>query len=126
MKIVPIKNENIPDLKNKYFGAWYHWSPTERRNQIIRYGLMPGQWSTDKLWKPPCVCLASTPNLAWVLSGRTSRGSQIDSWDLWEVFVGDQSGYEELYFDSGVVKEIRVYERIYKRNVWFVGERTNL
>jgi hypothetical protein len=46
-------------------------------------------------------------------------------WDLWEVWTHEQSGYEELYFDDTTdVKEIRVYERIFKRNVWYVASRT--
>jgi hypothetical protein len=53
------------------------------------------------------------------------RGQQHKEWDLWEVWTHEQSGFEELYFDSGTLKEIRVYERIYKRNVWLVGSRSN-
>lgn len=104
---------------------WYHWAPLTRRKQIKRYGLLPGCSSTDGLWKPPYVCLAATPSLAWSLSGEMPRGRLIDSWDLWEVWMGEQTGYEIIPFDSGATKEIRVYERIYKRNVWFVGERNN-
>lgn len=63
---------------------------------------------------------------AWLLSGAMSRTFDLSDirWDLWEVDVREQDGYEELFYDdTGRVKEIRVYERIYKRNVWFVGER---
>lgn len=106
-------------------GIFYHWSPRERRKRINRVGLMPGQLSRDKLWKPPYICLAPTVLDAWSLSGRMSRTFDLPDprWDLWEVDVREQTGYEELFYDTGRVKEIRVYERIYKRNVWFVGER---
>lgn len=104
---------------------WFHWAPSSRRNSINKEGLVPGRWSTDKLWRPPYVCLADTPRLAWSLSGEMPRGRQIASWDLWEVWVGEQTGYETIPFDSGATKEIRVYERIYKRNVWLVATRRN-
>lgn len=104
---------------------FYHWAPAERRKRICRVGLVPHQWSTDKLWKPPYVCLANSAALAWSLSGGMPRGQHIADWELWEVWVGEQKGYEELYFDSGVLKEIRVYERIYKRNVEYIGGRSN-
>jgi hypothetical protein len=104
---------------------FYHWSPRERRSQITRLGLVPGSWSRDRLWKPPYVCLAPTVIDGWLLSGRLAWDhTKPTEWDLWEVDVSEQSGYERLrYDDTGRVKEIRVYERIYKRNVWFVGTR---
>lgn len=54
------------------------------------------------------------------------REQTIKSWDLWEAWTHELKGYEELYFDdyTSDVKEIRVYERIYKRNLWLVGSRT--
>jgi hypothetical protein len=108
----------------------YHWSPTERRKSIMWRGLTPGQWSTDRLWKPPVVCFASNPDLAWSLSGKTARGRQIHSWDLWMLWSDDvPGGYEEIvdYYkdsDRSYVKEYRVYERIFKRHLWYVGTRT--
>lgn len=106
---------------------FYHWSPLARRGRILKKGLVPGQWSRDRLWKPPYVCLAPTIQGAWSLSG----GMHYDEekawvWDLWEVDVSDQSGYEMLPYDNGHMKEIRVYERIYKRNVWWVATRDQL
>lgn len=107
-------------MKDRIF---YHWSPRNRRNSINRVGLIPGRLSTDGLWRPPYVCLAPTVLDAWLLSGSTFRGKAFDEWDLWEVDIVEQSGYEKLFYDTKRLKEIRVYERIYKRNVWFVGER---
>lgn len=119
---------------------WYHWSPTARRKRINKVGLMPNMLSTDGLWKPPYICLASTPSLAWGLSGWMGRPPHIAEWDLWQVYTGEQTGFEVLYFDGertntqgerlfffdqNNVKEIRVYERIYKRNVWYVASRTD-
>ena len=103
--------------------SWFHWAPRDRRAGIIRRGLVPNQWSRDRLWKPPYVCLSDSPHLAWNLSGVMDRDGAVDVWDLWEVWVDEQRGYEELFFDDGKVKEIRVYDRIFKRNIWWTAER---
>lgn len=106
---------------------FYHWSPLARRTAILRRGLVPGQWSRDRLWKPPYVCLAPTVKGAWSLTGGMKYDHEKSFiWDLWEIWVGDQDGYEELYYDTGRIQEIRVYERIYKRNVWWVATRDRL
>lgn len=107
----------------------FHWSPSSRRKQITRRGFVPGSWSTDRLWRPPFVCFATNPELAWVLSARTSRGQLVNEWDLWAVSSDDLEGFEEItdtYPDTGrsYVKEYRVYHRVMKRHVWFVGTRT--
>lgn len=106
----------------------YHWSPAERRRQINKTGLVPGSWSTDRFWKPPVICLASNPQLAWALSGGTARGAQHAEWDLWQVWMSDLNGYEEIvdYYknsDQTYIKEYRVYHRIYKKDVWYVATR---
>jgi hypothetical protein len=103
----------------------YHWAPRDRRARIIKVGLLPGQLSSDRIWRPPYVCLAPYAELAWQLSGGTTRGKQIKDWDLWEARLGEQNGVEGLFFDNGNTKELRVYERIYKRNVWYVGSRSH-
>lgn len=106
--------------------TYYHWSPSSRRKSIERSGLLPHSLSTDRLWRPPYVCLATKPSIGWGLSGSMLRGKEHSVWDLWQVDISEQSGYEELFFDGSFeVKEIRVYERIYKRNIWYVGSRTN-
>lgn len=103
----------------------FHWSPTSRRGQINRRGLVPGSRSVDGLWKPPYVCFAESPSLAWALSGMTTRGAPVPSWDLWQMWSNSPSGMEALPFDGDPsrVKEYRVYERIYKRDLWYVGTR---
>lgn len=101
----------------------YHWAPTARRKQITRHGLRPSSRSVDGLWKPPYVCFSDNPSLAWSLSGRFHP--EITPWDLWMTWSDVPAGYEALPFDGGAagVKEYRVYERIYKRNLWRVGSR---
>jgi len=44
-------------------------------------GLRPGSVSSCRQWKPPYVCLADSPSLAWGLIGRFRPS--IRDWDLW-------------------------------------------
>lgn len=99
----------------------FHWAPTSRRGQINRYGFRPSMRSVDGLWKPPYICFSGYPSLAWGLSG--SLHPEIPSWDLWQTWTHSIKGYEVIPFDDGSVKEYRVYERIYKRDVWYVATR---
>jgi len=105
----------------------YHWSPTSRRKAIERSGLVPGSWSIDRDWKPPHICYSANPHLAFDLSVRIHP--EIESWDLWMVFAEDAKSFEailELYTfsDKHYIKEYRVYSRIYKRHVHYIGTRT--
>lgn len=104
----------------------YHWSPSTRRKQIERRGMVPGSWSPDRAWRPPCICYADSPQLAWRLSG--ALHPEHPSWDLWMTWSDVPSGFEEIPFDGvpgaqGWVKEYRVYERIFKRDLWYVATR---
>lgn len=101
----------------------YHWAPISRRKQIIRYGLRPGSRSSCGEWKPPYVCLADSPLLAWQLIGRYRP--QIEQWDLWWTHSDAAVPYEEIPSDNGDVREYRIYHRIYKRDLWYVGTRVN-
>lgn len=100
----------------------FHWSPTVRRKSIQRFGLEPGHWDTERLWKPPYVAYALDPLLAWRLSGwfRHKPGT---SWDLWQTHTDHVRGFEVVPFDDGSPKEIRVYQRIYKRHVTYLASR---
>lgn len=82
--------------------------------------------SVDGEWRPPYVCFSHSPSLAWALSGACHP--EIESWDLWMMWSNVPSGYEEIYdhyADTGreYVKEFRVYERVWKRDVWYVATR---
>jgi len=110
-----------PDL------CFYHWSPTARRKQIIRYGFRPGSISLDRDWHPPHTCFSDEPVLAWVLSGRLHP--EITEWDLWMVFAYDCEHFEAIldtFKDSGrhYVKEYRVYHPIPKRYVRYIASRS--
>lgn len=107
---------------------FYHWSPRTRRNQILRYGLVPGKPSLQGQWRPPYICFADDVNLAWTLSG--ANHPHIDEWDLWQVYADDAERWEvilDTYYQTGrhYVKEYRVYHRIYKRHVHYVASRTS-
>lgn len=105
----------------------FHWAPKSRRKSIIRTGLMPGSWSRDRLWKPPHICVAESPRVAWILSGRFhEREEDLGPWDLWEVWLGEQKQLELIPYDDhpNMIKEIRIFERVYKRNVWLIGSRS--
>ena len=103
----------------------YHWSPASRRKQINRYGLRPGSRSVCQQWKPPYICFSDSPSLAWVLSRTHAQPGE--EWDLWMIWNNVAKGYEKLKCGdnpSGAwPTEYRVYERIWKRDVWYVGSR---
>lgn len=100
----------------------FHWSPTARRKQIERYGLKPGSLDVDRQWRPPYVCFSASPSLAFSLC---QHRDQIESWDLWMVWSDRIDSTVEASFDDrdDTVKEYRVYERIFKRDVWYVATR---
>lgn len=101
----------------------YHWSPTARRKGIERRGLVPGSLSVGREWRPPFVCLAGNPVLAWSLSGWFHP--EVESWDLWAAFLADGHHLEALPDDrDDSVKEWRCYDRIYKRGVIYVASRS--
>lgn len=106
-----------------YFGddlMLFHWSPTERRKSINRTGLVPGSRSVCGLWRPPYVAFADTPSLAFSLA----RHREVESWDLWMTWLSRIASVEQLPDDrDDTCKEYRVYERIYKRDLWLVGTR---
>lgn len=105
----------------------YHWSPTSRRKQIIRYGLRPGMRTTTTTENLGglAVCLADSPSWAWALSGGmcwTPDGE----WDLWQTSLDrlvDPVVLATPDRPSGLY-EVRTEHRIYKRDLWLVGSRT--
>jgi len=103
----------------------YHWSPRSRKNQILRYGLKPGVLSRDREWRPPRICLALTPSQAWgSLSCSIKSGDNCDDiyYDLWQTSTDRlNQPWEVCQFSE--ITEYRIYERVYKRNLWWVGER---
>lgn len=101
--------------------ALYHWAPKDRRKNIIRWGLRPGSLSSCREWKPPYVCLANSPVLAWDLIGRYRP--LIKEWDLWWTTGADLFPYETIPNDDGSIREYRVYHRVYKSKLIYIGTR---
>lgn len=96
----------------------YHWSPAERRRSIERLGLVPGKRSHSlPEFYPPYVCLGFTPRSAWILSG--DLHPEIKLWDLWQVHLSD--GHQVSLANDD--REWRVYDRVYKRGVWYIASR---
>jgi len=101
----------------------FHWSPIGRRKRIEKEGLCPGNLSKDKDWRPPYICFSRSPSIAWGLSAMTT--DEPGYWDLWMVWSTEvPKGWETLSTDgSGKPTEYRVYDRIKKSKVWYVGTR---
>lgn len=116
--------------------VFYHWSPTENRPRINRYGLRPtcptavpvdvpmkgGARVVDPEASRQMVCLGTSPSHAWSLSGAlwADRGS---SWDLWQVTLDVGDEVHPLPFYGHRLDEVRVANRIPKSRVWFVATR---
>lgn len=109
----------------------YHWSPTTNRASIKHSGLVPGRLSLQGFWRPPYVAFSDEPLLAWFLSGRMFP--EIKSWDLWQCYAEAQTSFDhweiitDTYPDTGrrFTKEYRVYTRVYKRDLKYIGSREN-
>jgi hypothetical protein len=103
--------------------ALFHWSPRDRRARIVHDGLVPGRRATVSSGEMPYVCLSPTPSSAWGLSGMgfAEPGSV---WDLWQVRLDDDDQVTVPPHWGRWIREVRVHNRIHKRRVWWVGERT--
>lgn len=105
----------------------YHWSPTSKRRQIIRHGLLPHRRPTTHAtpsWRAPYVCFGDTAAWAWALSGGQSSAPS-GEWDLWETRITDLVEPKILPAPdvSNGIHEIRTEHRVYKRHLWLVGQR---
>lgn len=102
----------------------YHWAPSSRRKQIVRHGLRPGMRpTTSSAIGAPCICFADSPSWAWALTlnGRGHEGE----WDLWQTSLDRLQEPIVLATPerpSGLY-EVRTKHRVYKRDLWLVGNR---
>lgn len=105
-------------------GALYHWAPADRRAAILLEGLVPGRSPTVTI-NGRCreLCLSPTPAGAWTLSGALDWVAEIESWDLWQVELGDRDEVHVLPSWGPHVKEIRVRNTMPPDRVWWVGQR---
>jgi hypothetical protein len=135
-------------------GALYHWSPRSRLSGIKRQGLVPGKrnvvepakmakiptqtWAGEledpetgrpitleeaiAAFRMDSICFAVSPMYAWELSHGT--WGTLGTFDLWEVWLEDTDEVRILPNFGRIITEVRVYNRIPKRRLLHVGERT--
>lgn len=134
-------------------GPLYHWSPRARLSGIKRRGLVPGErnlhtpqvrakipteaWELDlededgdprtleeaiAEFRQPGICFATSPMLAWELSHGTWRSLGV--FDLWEVWIDPEDEVRILPEFGSIIREVRVYNRVPKSRLIWVGERT--
>jgi len=73
------------------------------------------------------VCFADTPSWAWALSAGMPW-AEVGDWDLWQVWSNRLGPGTVIASDdrpSGV-HEVRVTSRVYKRDLWYAGTRSNV
>jgi hypothetical protein len=118
--LTPPPLEDMPPL--------YHWSPTERRPRINRYGLRVGQppVTHTEEFRAPYLCFAETPSWAWALSGMRDerKPREPGSWDLWQVNVNGKRGETvATYDDDHRWHEVRVHETLRKKRLLYLATR---
>lgn len=102
----------------------YHWSPTDRRDQITASGLRIRSVSPHAPIRYPMVCFSTDPLTAWAASGGTFDLPEVTSWDLWGVYVGDlRHGLEVIPRDDRTIRELRVYRSVPATAVHLIGSR---
>lgn len=103
----------------------YHWSPRRNRNGILRSGLCPGKKPTTSAgWRPPYICFAKYPTVAWALSA--THSDEPGEWDLWCCWSDAIGPYETINaYDRKRwwFTEYRTSQRIPKKLVWHVGTK---
>lgn len=106
-------------------GALYHWSPFERRTDILKHGLVPGSDpSVCRDMRLGYVCLGPTPSKAWGYSGDMEWMEDFDEWDLWQVRLTADDDVRIRNDGTFEIIEIKVHNTIPPDRVWWVGERT--
>jgi hypothetical protein len=106
----------------------FHWSPAERREDILKTGLQVYSPSVvhSGEYRWPYICLGTTPSSAWGLSGDMEWASEIEQWDLWQVRIeeGDEITIRGDF--CPVIREVRVRNSLPPDRVWFVATRKPL
>lgn len=103
--------------------ALFHWSPSDRFDQIYRDGLRPHCPPTVASGTLPYVCLSPTASRAWSLSGGMEWTSEVDEWDLWQVRLEDGDDVRIRPDFGPVIQEIKVYGAIPADRIWWAARR---
>ncbi len=116
-------------------GPLFHWSPRERLPSIKRLGLVPRRLNlvndtsyvnevTGKreVYRQDSISFSTTPATAWNYSHAVWKSE--GTFDLWEVYLieTDEVHVNPMWGDR--IIEVRVHNRIPKRRLIWVGERT--
>lgn len=120
-------------------GPLFHWSPRSRLPSIKRLGLVPGKrnlggptfnWNEDGEedrrmgeFRHRAVCFGTTPHMAWSYTHHAYRDVG-GTFDLWEVYLQDGDEVYVLPQWGPLIREVRIYNRIKKSRLIWVGERT--
>lgn len=115
-------------------GPLYHWSPRSRLGGIKRLGLVPGKpnmhgstyvnavTGEEDEFLQPGVCFSTDPATAWRYSHAVWRST--GEFDLWQVWLEPTDEVHVLPMWGGRITEVRVHNRIPKRRLIHIGERT--
>lgn len=104
-------------------GSLYHWSPLDRRAEILRDGLVPGSRATMVGSEIGYVCLGTSPRGAWMLSGDLEWAEGTDDWDLWQVSLADTDEVRVRPNYGARIDEVKVHNLIPADRVWWTGTR---
>jgi hypothetical protein len=104
----------------------YHYSPAERYGLIRAQGLRPGQQPTVSSCAQQHVCMSPDPRLAWKISGAMSWVSDIEQWDLWQVWLIDSDEVHVREEYGPVINEVMVRSIIPPSRIWWIGRRYDL
>jgi len=100
----------------------FHWSPTERRPQIQRRGLVLRSRPVAHTFRADYLCFSTSPSQAWALSAGVF-GERGQEWDCWQMSLDRLDEVEVREFFGNRVEEVRVRNPIPKSRLWFVGSR---
>ena len=101
----------------------YHWSPSRNRKSILKRGLMPGHRSHTKGFVAPYISFSGSPSMAWALLPVDRKG-RWDLWMVWSHYAHKMSRRNDLQNGRGNPTEYRVFHKIARGQIWFVGSRS--
>lgn len=107
---------NLPPL--------YHWSPSERRVEILQDGLKVfSEPVVHGAGRAPYLCFGTCPRQAWSLSGDLDWVSEKEEWDLWQIILSKDDDVH-IRMESGTyIYEVRTFNSIPADRVWLVAQR---
>lgn len=99
----------------------YHWSPTSNRRAIQRAGLTTGRPDRDGT-RYGLTCFADSPSWAW--QHALISWPDVHEWDLWMTWRSNLPDVRRAAVSTQGVSEWRTWQRVWKRNLWYVASRT--